>query len=73
MPFAIIADWDNQNRVSRYNYVETETEAIAIVDRLHGVGDDALPISKQAPNAYYALMPPIGNIYRCTHRGYRKG
>ena len=57
MAFAIIADWDAQFRVSRYNYVDTELEAIAIVDRLRGVGLDALPLAKQAPNAYYVLMP----------------
>ena len=58
MTFAIIADWDAQFRVSRYNYVETEDEAVAIVDKLRGIGDDALPPAKQAPNAYYVLMPP---------------
>lgn len=57
MPYAIIADWDGQFKVSRYNYVETEAEAIAIVDKLRGVGDDALPLAKQAPNAYYVSMP----------------
>jgi len=57
MPYAIIADWDAQFRVSRYNYVDTEAEAVAIVDKLRGVGDDALPPAKQAPNAYYVLMP----------------
>ena len=58
MAYAIIADWDAQMRVSRYNYVGTEAEAIAIVDKLRGVGPDALPLAKQAPNAYYVLMPP---------------
>ena len=58
MPFAIIADWDGSNRVTRYNLVDTEPEAIAIVDRLLGVGDDPLPPAKQAPNAYYVEMPP---------------
>ena len=58
MPFAIIADWDAQFRATRYNLVETEPEAIAIVDRLRGIGDDALPPAKQAPAAYYVLMPP---------------
>jgi len=57
MSYAIIADWDAQKRVSRYNLVETEVEAIVIVDKLRGVGSDALPLAKQAPNAYYALMP----------------
>lgn len=65
MPFAIIADWDAQFRVSRYNYVDTELNAIALVDRLqngtaypeHGF-PDLLPLAKQAPNAYYVLMPP---------------
>ena len=57
MPYAVIAAWDNQFRVSRYNYVEAEAEAIAIVDKLHGVGPDALPPVQQAPNAYYVLMP----------------
>ncbi len=58
MPFAIIADWDAQFRVTRYNLVETEPEAIVIVDKLRGIGDDALPPAKQAPGAYYVLMPP---------------
>lgn len=58
MPYAIIADWDAQFRVSRYNLVETEPEAQAIVDKLRGVGPDGLPLAKQAPNAYYVLMPP---------------
>ncbi len=58
MVYAIIADWDDQNRVSRYNYVDTEAEAIALVDKLRGLGPDALPIEKQAPNVYYVLMPP---------------
>ena len=55
--YAIIAGWDDQNRVSRYNYVEMEAEAVAIVDRLRGVGPDALPPAKQAAGAYYVLMP----------------
>jgi hypothetical protein len=55
--YAIIASWDDQNRVSRYNYVETEAEAIAIVNRLRGVGPDALAPAKQAAGAYYVLMP----------------
>ncbi len=58
MAYAIIAAWDAQMRVSRYNYVETEPEAIAIVDKLRGRGPNALPPVKQAPNAYYVLMPP---------------
>ena len=58
MPFAITADWDSQNRVSRYNYVEAEAQAIAIVNKLHGIGENALPLAKQSPNAYYVLMPP---------------
>lgn len=58
MAYAVIADWDAQMRVSRYNYVETEAEAAALVDKLRGVGDDALPPTKQAPNAYYVEMPP---------------
>lgn len=58
MAYAIIANWDAQMRVSRYNYVETEAEAIAIVDKLRGVGPEALPPAKQAPKAYYAMMPP---------------
>ena len=58
MPYAIIADWDAQFRVSRYNLVETEPEGIVIVDKLRGIGPDALPLAKQAPNAYYVLMPP---------------
>ena len=58
MPYAVIADWDSQMKVSRYNYVETEPEAIAIVDKLRGIGPNALPSTKQAPNAYYAVMPP---------------
>lgn len=58
MAYAIIADWDGLNRVSRYNLVGTDAEAIAIVDKLHGIGPDALPSVKQAPNAYYVLMPP---------------
>ena len=57
MAYTIIADWDAQKRVSRYNLVETEAEAIAIVDKLHGVSPNALPVAKQAPDAYYALMP----------------
>lgn len=57
MTYAIIADWDAQFKVSRYNYVETENEAIALVDKLTGRGLDALPLAKQAPNAYYVLMP----------------
>ena len=55
--YAIIASWDDQNRVSRYNYVEMEAEAVAIVDRLRGVGPDALPPAKRAAGAYYVLMP----------------
>jgi hypothetical protein len=55
--YAIIAGWDDQNRVSHYNYVETEDEASAIVDRLRGIGPDALPPAKQAAGAYYVLMP----------------
>ena len=58
MPYAIIADWDGSNRVTRYNLVDTEPEAIAIVDNLKGTGADPLPPAKQAPNAYYVLMPP---------------
>ena len=69
MAYAIIADWDAQMRVSRYNYVETEAEAIVLVDKLWGVGPDALPLAKQAPNAYYVLMPraPAGTA-RFEHR-----
>lgn len=58
MVFAIIADWNAQFRVSRYNLVETATEAAAIVDRLRGIGLNSLPPAKQAPNAYFVLMPP---------------
>ncbi len=58
MPYAIIAEWDSQKRVSRYNYVDTKDEAIALVDKLRGLGPDALPPAKRAPNAYYVLMPP---------------
>lgn len=87
MPYAIIAGWDAQMGVSRYNYVEAETEAQRLVERLQGlepsVGRKAemrtllddpktslgkrtwaekemapLPLAKQAPNAYYVLMPP---------------
>lgn len=58
MPFAIIADWDAQFRVSHYNLVEIAAEAAAIVDRLRGVGPDPLPPAKQAANAYFVLMPP---------------
>jgi hypothetical protein len=67
--YAIIAGWDDQNRVSRYNYVETAAEAGAIVDKLHGVGPDALAPAKQATNAYYVLMPdaPAG----CGHSQHR--
>ena len=57
MPYAIIADWDAQMRVSRYNLTETEAEAIALTDKLRGVGLDALPPAKQAPNVYYVLLP----------------
>lgn len=58
MPYAIIADWDGSNKVTRYNFVDREIEAIAIVNRLRGVGPNPLPPAKQAPNAYYVLMPP---------------
>ncbi|KKN51096.1 hypothetical protein LCGC14_0626060 [marine sediment metagenome] len=34
--WAIIAAWDAQNHVTRYNYVVIEAEAIRLVDRLHG-------------------------------------
>mgnify|MGYP001357346466 CR=1 FL=1 len=34
--FCIIADIDTDNRVTRYNCVDTETEAIRLVDRLVG-------------------------------------
>ena len=34
---AIIAGWDAENKVTRYNYVETPTEAKRLVDRLHGL------------------------------------
>ena len=34
---AIIAGWDAENKVTRYNYVETLTEAKRLVDRLHGL------------------------------------
>ena len=69
MVFAIIADWDAQFRVSRYNLVDTEPEAIAIVDKLRGVGPDALPLAKQAPNAYYVLMPtPLAGTALFQHR-----
>ncbi len=37
MPFAIIADWDAQFRVSNYNFVGTAAEATAIVNRLLGL------------------------------------
>lgn len=56
--YAIITAWDAQLKVTRYNYVETEDEAKAIIDRVHGVGDDPLPPEKQVANAYYVLMPP---------------
>jgi hypothetical protein len=34
--YAVILDWDAQNKVSRYNYVDTEEEAQRIVNRLTG-------------------------------------
>jgi hypothetical protein len=34
---AIVAGWDAENRVTRYNYAETPTEAKRLVDRLHGL------------------------------------
>lgn len=90
MPYAIIADWDASGpvkRVTRYNLVETESEAQRLVDRLKGLDPPqaridemqaiidepgttlgrrawarkeqvALPPAKQAPNAYYIIMPP---------------
>jgi hypothetical protein len=36
MMFCIIADWDDDNKVSRYNCVDTKKEAIRLVDRLTG-------------------------------------
>ena len=35
--FAVIAAWDAQLRVSRYNLVDTEAEAIAIINRVRGL------------------------------------
>ena len=52
--YAIIASWDGQNRVTRYNYVETEAEALDIVDRLR----NRLSVEDRAPDAYYVEMPP---------------
>jgi hypothetical protein len=34
---AIIAGWDAENKVTRSNYTETQTEAKRLVDRLHGL------------------------------------
>jgi len=34
--FCIIAEWDAENKVTRYNCVEIETEAKRLVDRLRG-------------------------------------
>lgn len=63
--YAIIADWDGAFNVSRYNFVDTEVHAIALVDRLvNGTpypefgSTLSLPSSKRAPNAYFVLMPP---------------
>lgn len=58
--YAIIAEWDVQNRVTRYNYVRTEVEAQAIINKLH----NTLPLEDRAPNAYYVLMPPVPAGYR---------
>ena len=39
--WAIIAGWDAENKVTRYNYAETQTEAKRLVDRLHGLEPSA--------------------------------
>ena len=63
--YAIIADWDAQLRVSRYNYVKTEIEAQAIIEQLHSI----LLLEDQAPNAYYVEMPLVPVGYRSfAHR-----
>tara|TARA_Y100000310_G_scaffold259887_1_gene268720 strand:- start:95 stop:658 length:564 start_codon:yes stop_codon:yes gene_type:complete len=90
--WAIIADWDAENRVIRGNYAMTETRAKELTNRLIGMDqsperiaemqtiiDDPnesdgmrgwaakeqspLPIDKQAPNAYYAIMPSVAAKY----------
>jgi hypothetical protein len=90
--WAIIANWDDENRVVRGNYAETETRAKELTNRLIGMDqsperiaeiqaiiDDAnesdsmrgwaakeqspLPIDKQAPNAYYAVIPSVAAKY----------
>ena len=65
--YAIIAGWDANNFVSRYNLVETEAEAQALVDRLvngspiPGKFDAPLPLEKRAPGAFHAeLAVPAG-------------
>lgn len=86
MPYAIIANWDGTFKVTRYNFVDTETEAQRLVDRLIGLPPPStriaemqalldepstslgkrvwaqkemvsLPLEKQAPNAFFTLMP----------------
>ena len=43
---AIIAGWDAENKVTRYNYVETPTEAKRLVDRLRGLEPPAERIAE---------------------------
>jgi hypothetical protein len=52
--YAIVADWDENKHVTRYNLVSTEAEAVAIVNRLH-----TLPLKDRAPKAYYVEMPSM--------------
>ena len=64
MRYAIIAGWDAQKRVTRYNYTTDETYAKALMDRLrNGTAYPeygfpvVLPVQKRSPKAYYAKMP----------------
>ena len=63
--YAIVADWDLQMKVSRYNYVKTEVEAQAIVEQLR----NTVSLEDRAPDAYYVQMPVIPIGYRSfAHR-----
>lgn len=51
MSYLIVADWDGNNKITRYNTKETEQEASALVEHLK----TGIPENKRAPNAFYVI------------------
>lgn len=59
MEYLIIADWDENNLITRCNRVSSVEEAEALVSKLR----NNMPSGKEAPNAFHVPFPKVKTDY----------